>query len=280
MVVIKYTFGTFLLLLVMACGGKNESAADNIDKELALVGNTAADAIDEELSSTLIFIDKTSSVAFREEDVINWKKSIKKFLEEKYRKKGDRFAVNYVHENTLGAGRAYMNKHAVDPLPDISRLGGRDRDRKVKEHKKECRNVCAEALKAVEVGLADNGNSSVKNETDLWATFEIMSRYFNQGNNNKNVIFISDMIESKRGTNRKQYHKNRFKSKEEAETAAKADAEFIESNYKIVRENLSDINVSILFPHGALDKSDKEYFMYYWEELFGLFGIEDVDEEV
>ena len=231
-------------------------------------------------SSILVFIDKTLSVKFDEASTKAWNKQVWTYLQDNYNKNGDKLTIRYVHENTLGAkGEDYV--FHVEPLGDLSEFSGKERSEKEDKYKRDFTTQKQNCRKAIKAGLIKNYSSAVSNETDLWATFEIMSRFFNdKSSDNKKVIFFSDMVESKRGKYRKQYDRNRFKSRNDAEAAALADAKYILKEYKINQDALTAIDLSIIFPHGAFDKGDKEYYLYYWENLFDTFGITNVKEGI
>lgn len=224
--------------------------------------------------ATLVFVDKTVSNHFDSAQISNWTADIMPHLRTAYRQNGDRFRIIPVHENTMGAHPLFDGTFEVEELPDLEAYGKSTQRRMQEEFQESQLLTKRTAQRALQRALDAPIARAVAQETDLWGTFELCSRYFQTlPTADRYLIYYSDMIESKRGPDRRDYHRRPFKSRDAAHKAATADAELIRAQYDLNPDILRGTEVRMVFPNRSFERNDSEYYRYYWEALFGEFGM-------
>ncbi|MCB0580632.1 MAG: hypothetical protein KDD10_15135 [Phaeodactylibacter sp.] len=89
-------------------------------------------------------------------------------------------------------------------------------------------------------------------------------------------FILSDMVESGKGPGRRDFHANPIQDKAEALAFAAVDAKTIASIYAIAPAALQGCAVEIRTPYQSLEASHIQMNRYYWEALFGAFGVREV----
>lgn len=185
------------------------------------------------------------------------------------------FSIALVHENTLGSG--FYAEYPLRLPPVDQNLGGlsqRDEKKKQREAIDEWLRQCQQSLRdALELSL----NKQTSQHTDLWATFEVASRQMRaHPSADKYLIFISDMVESMKGSDRRDFHKKPPTSKEEAIAWAEADFAAIQRLYQVDPEAFKDARIVIFTPAKPMEANDLGMLRYYWEKLFEQAGVKEV----
>lgn len=193
---------------------------------------------------------------------------------------GTRILGYYLHENTLGSS-PFLNEHILVKCPNLGALGAIEKDERKKSYFEGVKQKKVSILKSLREAIRVKNEKHTRTSSDIWATFELMSRFFDDSTDvAKMVFYISDMKESMPGEGRRNLHKTLPATKAEAESMALADAEVIKRELKIKPEALKGVEVRLFFPDLQLVESDKELVLYYWEALFGEMGVGKVREGV
>lgn len=233
-------------------------------------------------SRYLVFLDKSSSamdlLTSTDSAIVN---DLVDFFEGKDQlNNGSRLWGYYLHENTLG-GSPFLSEGIDIECPDVQKLGAKSQQDKKKAYESDMKKEKETAITKLKEAFRVKNDQSTKSGTDIWATFELMSRFFEDAPDaTKMVFYISDMKESMPGAGRRNLHKTLPATKAEAESMALADAEVIKRELKINPEALDGVEVRLFFPDLQLAESDKALVLYYWEALFGAMGIDKVREGV
>lgn len=219
-------------------------------------------------TNVIIFVDKSLSVNYqRNNSAIN---SVVQNGINAINNSGDTFTMLYIHSNTIGATPAIA--YTVNPLPvqmdNESMLTYKKRRQfwgTILIKDKRLR------IQETESYILSNGVSKTNQATDVWAIFEKLSKICTPSSIN-NVIIFSDMIESMKGTDRRL--KLDPKSKKQAMDWAKADYKIINSTFSVNKHNIKNAIIKVVLPYDALGSTFNANVRYYWEELFGLYGMQ------
>lgn len=230
----------------------------------------------------LVFLDKSSSamdlLTSTDSAIVN---DLVDFFEGKDQlNNGSKLWGYYLHENTLG-GSPFLSERIDVECPNIENLGARSKDKAKEAYNEDIMKGKETAITKLKEAFRVKNDQSTKSGTDIWATFELMSRFFEDAPDATKVVFyISDMKESMPGDGRRNLHKTLPATKAEAESMALADAEVIKRELKVKPEALSGVEVRLFFPDLQLAGSDKALVLYYWEGVFGAMGVGKVKEGV
>lgn len=258
-------FQLFLPLLLMT-GCSSESSYNDAQ-------NQASNS-----SAMLVFVDKTESVKSSNSIIQQNLETVKKGLTKLSVDEGDRFGVYFLHGNTLGA-RPYlrMTFEKID-LPDFGKGGF---SQKIQERAyQDSISKRQDYIKSVlERGVKSKNDDSTNQETDLWASMEIISDFFEglPPQSKRRVFFLSDMKEDVTGKERRYFSRKSPASKVEAEEWAQKDAQKMKSIYNLNESALSGVSITVLSPYNTTEESNFAEIRYYWQALFAEFGITDVD---
>jgi len=261
-------FATFPLLF--SCNG-NEKEADSSEVVTLEKGNR----------HILIFSDKSLSLYSDSASLSVYKESLKNFLYDNYDQNGDRVKGYYIHANTLGA-TPFLEVNFSVPEPDFEEGGYQDQQNAKTNYEMARSDAKAACLQPLIESFKMNNESSTNRETDIWATFELMTRFFADATPRDTcyVFFISDMVESVKGEGRRDFHRHSIKDKQEAESMAVEDARWIKDNSEVDPQVLSRIKAWTWIPPGPTADNDFANLRYYWRKLFAELGVEKVREEV
>jgi hypothetical protein len=267
----KNIYSLLLILMIAAFYGCTNSHSSESEVQLEKAAN----------NHVVIFVDKSISVNFDKIYQNNgFEEKMRKFLVNKLENNGDKVAIYLVHENTVGTSAVQQINLSISntlikqineggPL-DQSNAKSRIRDLR----RKSIENVMATLKTEVE---KDNKNP-IAYHTDLWGSMEVAARHFKDVPvlDHKYIVYISDMVESSKGPNRRDFHKNKLQSKEEAEAFSKADIGNITSLYKVPEGKLKNAEVLVLFATDNNVINQNKQLRYYWEGIFEGFGMRDV----
>ena len=109
--------------------------------------------------------------------------------------------------------------------------------------------------------------------TDIWASLPVIAKAGEAGSQVK-VYYFSDMIESVKGANRRDFHTNPPISDEQAEADAKTDMK------KLQQYAIGSPQVTIVSPFEptASTKENNPHVTHYWQTLFQELGGVSVEE--
>ncbi|MBD2754766.1 hypothetical protein [Spirosoma validum] len=253
---IKY-ITLFALLLLAACSGSSDKSKQTTDDPVY----------------TLIFIDKTRSVNVNKAFVAQkYQQAITDIIEQNIRQKGDKLDVYFIHENTSKA-RA-LNVTVRTEMEDVSAASPTDREAAETEFNLTLTREKAQIRQRVLQQLVAQNAGSSNQETDIWASLPVIQRANESGVTVK-VYYLSDMIESVKGTARRDFQVKSPKDNTQADEWAKADAKQLK-RYVI---GSPDITMILPFEPNASVKENNPAVTQYWQTLFSELGAGNVAEE-
>ncbi len=224
---------------------------------------------------SLIFIDKSVSFDLSSDYAKNkYKKIIQQVVQQNVQQNGDRVEVYYIHENTAQA--KVFSAQCKLQMPDTSGLNKTDlaavRSNYAFALKKEKMKLINRSLKALE---EDNASETNK-QTDLWATLSIIDKRKAKLKDNTllKVYYFSDMVESMKGTGRRDFHERPPFNGAQAEQWAQEDAQ------RFKDAEIEELEVYYILPYSPLSSTNKNnpFVVTYWERLFNILGIEELAE--
>jgi hypothetical protein len=224
----------------------------------------------------LVFVDKTlsnnDSMAIQQHS-----SALRRWLADSLQGNGDRIAAWPINANT-GGDAPFLNETINVPPPQLEGVGmqtAEDNQAKFDAEIKRTKNRCIEQ---VEAALSAQNTSSTNQYTDLWRSLEAASRYFGasaQPTDRCYLVWVSDMVESMKGDGRRDFHTKAIQTKEEAETLAAADAEYLRQHLKINASVLKKVQFVILFPNQPNSVTHNNMMRYYWEKLLSEVGVSE-----
>jgi hypothetical protein len=258
----KYSPWSFLLataitLLLIGCGKEKEEGA-----------KTMPDAP----VYTLIFLDKTQSVNVNKQYVSEkYRQVLTDIMENNMRHKGDKLDVYFIHENTSKAralslmirtekdneeGASATDKEAIETAFQLSL----QREKSI-------------FLRQLLTRLNQTNTGSSNQSTDIWASLPVIAKAGESGAEVK-VYYFSDMIESVKGADRRDFHITPPKNDSQAEAEAKSDFK------KLEKHAIGSPQVTIVSPFEptASSKENNPHVTHYWQTLFQELGGVTVEE--
>lgn len=227
---------------------------------------------------TLIFFDNTLSSAIPTKLQQEYTDTLRDIIHERYQSNTATLYGYYIHERTLDARPFQQDRFKLEE-PDRTNLPPlkcRLAKQSYEKDKTNLQNQSAEKL--IEAFNAIN-TSSTAQWTDIWATLEIINRHFSalDKESPRQIIFLSDMVESMRGDSRKDYHRKPLADKAAAEAAAKEDLAWIRENLRVGPDCMKGIQVKILPPAPSIEgQKNLRNIRYYWEALFKELGCTEI----
>ena len=222
---------------------------------------------------TLLFIDKTRSVNVDNAFVAEkYEKVINRIIDDNIHQKGDRLDVYFIHENTSKA-RA-LNVMVRSEMDDVSAASPTDREAAETEFTMLLNREKSGIRKRVMQQLSMQNTGASNQRTDIWASLPVLEKANETGLRVK-AYYLSDMIESVPGPNRRDFQKLPPKGNTEADEWAKTDAKQL-SRYAI---GSPDITMVLPFAPNASAKENNPTITQYWQTLFAELGAGNVEEE-
>lgn len=253
---IKY-IAFFALSLLYACSGSSDKSKPTTDDPVY----------------TLIFLDKTRSVNVNKAFVAQkYQQALTDIIEQNIRQKGDKLDVYFIHENTSKA-RA-LNVTVRTEMEDVSAASPTDREAAETEFNLALTREKAQIRQRVFQQLVAQNAGKSNQETDIWASLPVIQKANESGATVK-VYYLSDMIESVKGANRRDFQVKPPKDNAQAEQWAKADAE------QLKRYTLGSPDITMILPFepNASVKENNPSVTQYWQKLFSELGVGTVEEE-
>ncbi|ADB41276.1 hypothetical protein [Spirosoma linguale] len=222
---------------------------------------------------TLIFLDKTRSVDVNKAFVNRkYQQMVDEIIEQNIRQKGDKLDVYFIHENTSKA-RA-LNITVRSEMEDVSAASPTDREAAETEFKLLLTREKAQIRQRVLQQLVAQNTGSSNRETDIWASLPVIAKVNESGAAVK-VFYLSDMIESVKGTGRRDFQMKPPKDNAQADEWAKADAQQLK-RYTI---GSPDITMVLPFEPNASVRENNPAVTQYWQTLFAELGAGVVEEQ-
>ncbi len=245
-----------LLLLLCACSSNKDKPAKT-----------------DEPTFTVIFLDKTRSVNVNKAFVARkYQQAINEIIEQNIHQKGDRLEVYFIHENTAKA-RA-LNLTVRSEMEDVSAASPTDREAAETEFTLLLNREKAQMRQRVLQELAEQNTGSSNQATDIWASLPVLAKANESGATVK-AYYLSDMVESVKGSSRRDFQVKPPKDNTQAEDWAKTDAKSLK-RYEI---GSPDITMILPFEPNASVKQNNPTVTQYWQTLFNELGVASVEEQ-
>ena len=222
---------------------------------------------------TLIFLDKTRSVNVDASFVRQkYQQALTGIIDGNIRQKGDKLAVYFIHENTAKA-RA-LNLTARAEMEDVSAASPTDREAAETEFGLALNREKTQIRQQVLQQLVAPNTGASSQQTDIWASLPVIENAAETGATVK-VYYLSDMVESVKGADRRDFHVRPPTGSVQADEWAKADAK------QLKRYTLGspEINLILPFEPNASVRENNPAVTQYWQTLFAELGVEKVTEE-
>lgn len=252
----RHSFIFFLLFTAFAC-------TSDKDKPMKT----------DEPTYTLIFLDKTRSVNVDKSFVRQkYQQALTTIIEENIRQKGDRLDVYFIHENTAKARALTLT--ARTEMEDVSAASPTDREAAETEFSLALNREKATIRQRVLQQLVAQNTGSSNQETDIWASLPVIEKA-NETGATVNVYYLSDMVESVRGADRRDFQIRPPTNNAQADEWAKADVK------QLKRYTLGSPAITMILPFepNASVKENNPAVTQYWQTLFAELGIGTVEEE-
>lgn len=261
-----FIFSMLLLIVVWGCSD-NAEKPEPTDIEVEI---TPVDAM-------VLFVDKSLSLK-DSMALADLEKPLLEHAKSKMDEQGDHFFGFFIHGNTL-SGKTFAAHVLTWEVPNLEGLGGASRKKELNRLEEKRRTEQGVVLKNISEALDAKSKTETNRETDIWATLEATSRSFAKmpADSRKEVIYVSDLEESVKGKDRRDFTKHAPANKAEAEEWAAVDATWINTNLGVDADQLSGTRVTVYLPRNAHTSSDFQQVRYYWEALFANWGMELVE---
>jgi len=252
----KFLILAATIFLLSACGSEKETAKTLPDAPVY----------------TLVFLDKTQSVNVNKQYVNEkYRRTLTDIMENNMKNKGDKLEVYFIHENTSKARALSLTVRTEKD----SEEGANATD---KEAIETAFQLSLQREKGIFLrqllGKLNQQNTGSSNlSTDIWASLPVIAKAGESGSEVK-VYYFSDMIESVKGADRRDFHIKPPKNDAEAETDAKTDFK------KLEQYQIGSPQVTIVSPFEATasSKENNPHVTHYWQTLFQELGGVTVDE--
>lgn len=225
--------------------------------------------VEEQKTCSMIFMDKSISVNVNKK-FINEKytKIISQLIDENVKANGDKVEVYFVHENT-GKGKAadMVCRTEKDEMVGASST---DSEAISTEYTMSLAKEKSVFKKIVLAQLVLQNVSSSKYSTDLWAALPLIDKAVAKGYNVK-VYFLSDMVESMKNTNRRDFHSN--PPVDDAAAVGWAREDVIAMKPNLTNIGLAQIFIVKPFEPTASRKKNNPAISAYWQRLFMELGV-------
>ncbi len=248
--------GISLLLFLVACTTPNQKSA----------------SLDEP-AYTLIFIDKTRSVNVNQAFVADkYGQAIDRILAETMRQTGDKLDVYFIHDNTARA-RALSLTVRSERDPDAG-SSATDREAADTDFTLHLQREQTAFRQKIRDKLAQQNPGTSNRQTDIWASLEVLEKA-NETGCTIRAFYLSDMLESTTGPNRRDFGKQPPANAQQANDWAKTDAKLLEK-YTI---GSPIITLMLPFEPTASAQQNNPNVGRYWQILFETLGASEVMEE-
>lgn len=222
---------------------------------------------------TLIFMDKSVSVNANRGFVNQkYRQAINEIVEQTIHQKGDKLEVYFIHENTAKARALTLTSRSE--MDDVSRASATDREAAKTSFDLALQREKGIFRQQVYAKLIEQNTSKSNQETDIWASVQVISRVTETGATIR-VYYLSDMVESMDGTGRRDFGKTPPGSQAQADEWAKVDAK------QLKKYPIGSIDITMILPFEPTSsvKENNPAVTQYWQTLFKELGANKVDEQ-
>ncbi|WP_409013980.1 hypothetical protein [Dyadobacter sp. CY356] len=254
---IKYILLSGIALFLTSCGGEK-------DKTTAKTADTPI--------YTLVFLDKTQSVNVNKAYVNEkYRQTLTDIMENNMKNKGDKLEVYFIHENTSKARALSLTIRSEKEVNESA--NATDREAIETAFQLSLQREKSIYLRQLLLKLNQQNTGSSNQSTDIWASLPVIAKAGESGAQ-VSVYYFSDMIESVKGADRRDFHKQPPVSDAQAEDEAKSDVK------KLEQYAIGSPQVTIVSPFEATasSKENNPHVTHYWQTLFQELGGVSVDE--
>lgn len=235
-------------------------------------GSEQATSLPETPIHTLVFLDKTQSVNIDQNFVqAKYRQALNDIVESSMKNKGDKLEVYFIHENTSKAKALSLTVHSEKE--ELGNTNATDREAIETAFHMALQREQGIFLRQVLSKLNQQNTGASNQATDIWASLPIIAKAAEDGAQVR-VYYFSDMIESVKGTDRRDFHHLPPTDDTQAETWAKADAKKMEQ-YAL---GTPEVTVVSPFEPTASTKENNPYITHYWQTLFEKLGGVSLEE--
>jgi hypothetical protein len=221
---------------------------------------------------TLIFMDKTRSVNVNEAFVAQkYQQILSDLVTQNVRQKGDKVEVYFIHENTSKAKALSLTCRTE--TEDLSAMNATDREGAQTTFDLMLDREKMIFSRQITSKLAIQNLSTSRQNTDIWGSLPVIAKAAETGMEVK-VYYLSDMIESMKGADRRDFHHNAPTNNQEAQSWAKADAKTLKS-YTL---GAAEIKMALPFEPTSSTKENNPTITVYWNTLLQELGAMSVEE--
>ena len=252
----KYILIPAMAILFLACGSEDKNTK----------------ALPDAPVYSLVFLDKTQSVNVNKNYVNEkYRQALTDIVETNMKNKGDKLEVYFIHENTSKARALSVTIRSEKENTDA--VNATDKEAIETAFSLSLQKEKRIFLNQLLSKLNQTNTGSSNQSTDIWASLPVIAKASESGSNIK-VYYFSDMIESVKGIDRRDFHRNAPKNDLQAEEEAKLD--FI----KLKQYAIGTPQVTIVSPFEptASSKENNPHVTHYWQTLFQELGGISVEE--
>lgn len=225
--------------------------------------------VGEPKTCSIIFIDKSVSMNVSKKFVNEkYTKIINQLIDENVKAKGDKIEVYFIHENTA-KGKA-TDLTCRTEKGETQGASSTDSEAIATEYNMSLEKERSFFKKIVFAQLAAQNTSPSKNNTDILAALPLIDKVSAKGFNVK-VYFLSDMVESMRADNRRDFHVNPPVDDAAAVGWAREDA--VGMKTQLPNLSMAQIFIAKPFEPTASRKKNNPAISAYWQRLFMELGI-------
>jgi hypothetical protein len=221
---------------------------------------------------TLVFLDKTQSVHVDKKYVNDkYRQALTDIIENNMKNKGDKLEVYFIHENTSKARALSLTVRSEKD--ELEGANATDREGIETAFQLALQKEKSIYLRQLLAKLNQQNTGSSNLSTDIWASIPVIAKAGENGSEVK-VYYFSDMVESVKGADRRDFHTNPPRDDAEAEADAKEDIK------KLNRYAIGSPQVTIVSPFEptASTKENNPHVTRYWQTLFQELGGVSVEE--
>jgi hypothetical protein len=200
-----------------------------------------------------------------------YRQALTDIIESNMKNKGDKLDVYFIHENTSKA-RA-MSVMVRSEKESMDAANATDREAIETAYSLSLQKEKGIFLRQLLAKLNQQNTGSSNQATDIWASLPVIAKANESGAEIK-VYYFSDMIESVKGSDRRDFHVKPPKDDAQADEAAKADIK------KLEQYTIGSPQVTIVSPFEptASSKENNPHVTHYWQTLFQELGGVSVEE--
>jgi len=221
---------------------------------------------------TLVFLDKTQSVNVNKQYVNEkYRQTLTDIMANNMKNKGDKLEVYFIHENTSKArALSVMIRTEKD---DLEGANATDKETIETAFQLSLQREKSIFLRQLLTKLNQTNTGASNLSTDIWASLPVIAKASESGAEVK-VYYFSDMIESVKGADRRDFHIRPPHDDAQAEEEAKADFK----NLKQYAIGTPQVTIVSPFEPTASSKENNPHVTHYWQTLFQELGGVTVDE--